>query len=79
VRHGLHRFFGTTANKRPYEWEFRKGEEVLPVEARARLMTSDPGTMLDACVAGAGIVQIMQPRNSGLARERRARRICFAD
>ena len=52
--------FWDAANKRPYEWEFRKGEEVLPVDPRARLMTSDPGTMLDACVAGAGIAQIMQ-------------------
>jgi len=59
VRHACIDFWDA-ANKRPYEWEFRKGEDVLPVEPHARLMTSDPGTMLDACVAGAGIAQIMQ-------------------
>lgn len=43
---------------RPYDWEFRRDEEVLPVKTRARLMTSDAATMLAACLAGAGICQL---------------------
>jgi DNA-binding transcriptional LysR family regulator len=52
--------FWDASNGRPYDWEFRRGDEVLPVKIRAWLMTSDSGTLLDACTAGAGIAQIMQ-------------------
>lgn len=52
--------FYDAANKRPYDWEFRKGDEVLPVRASARLLVSDVGAMLGACEAGAGIAQILQ-------------------
>lgn len=45
---------------RPFGWEFRRGEEVLPVQQRARLMVSDVETMIGACCEGAGIAQIMQ-------------------
>jgi DNA-binding transcriptional LysR family regulator len=45
--------FWDAANKRPYEWEFRRGDQVLPVEPHARLMTSDPEPCW-TCVAGAG-------------------------
>ncbi|WP_413987982.1 LysR family transcriptional regulator [Labrys okinawensis] len=44
---------------RPFEWEFRRGKEVLPVNARGRLLLSDAGTLLTACVSGAGIAQIL--------------------
>ena len=44
---------------RPFEWEFHRGLEVVPVVAPARLMVSDVATMLDACAAGAGIAQVM--------------------
>jgi DNA-binding transcriptional LysR family regulator len=45
---------------RPFDWEFRKGTEVLPVKTSSRLLVSDVGAMLGACEAGAGIAQIMQ-------------------
>jgi DNA-binding transcriptional LysR family regulator len=51
--------FYDAANARPYDWEFRKGREVLPVKIAARLLVSDSGTMLGACEAGAGIGQIL--------------------
>jgi DNA-binding transcriptional LysR family regulator len=51
--------FYDAANARPYDWEFRKGREVLPVKVAARLLVSDSGTMLGACEAGAGIAQIL--------------------
>jgi DNA-binding transcriptional LysR family regulator len=52
--------FYDAANARPFEWEFRRGPEVLPVSPAARLMVSDVGAMLSACEAGVGIAQIMQ-------------------
>jgi DNA-binding transcriptional LysR family regulator len=52
--------FWDAAHGRAYDWEFRRGAEILPVKLRARLLTSDSGTLLDACKAGAGIAQIMQ-------------------
>jgi DNA-binding transcriptional LysR family regulator len=52
--------FWDAAHARPYDWEFRRGDEVLPVRVKAQLMTSDSGTMLGACMAGAGIAQILE-------------------
>ncbi|HLG84122.1 MAG TPA: LysR family transcriptional regulator [Bradyrhizobium sp.] len=45
---------------RPFEWEFRRGAEVVHVQQPARLMVSDVETMIGACCEGAGIAQIMQ-------------------
>jgi DNA-binding transcriptional LysR family regulator len=44
---------------RPFEWEFHRGPEVVPAVSPSRLMVSDVDTMLRACVAGAGIAQVM--------------------
>lgn len=52
--------FYDAASGRPFEWEFRKGEEVLPVKPLSRLLVGDVGAMLGACEAGAGIAQIMK-------------------
>jgi DNA-binding transcriptional LysR family regulator len=52
--------FYDAANGRPFEWEFRRGREILPVSPASRLMVSDVGAMLSACEAGVGIAQIMQ-------------------
>lgn len=43
---------------RPYDWEFHREGETLPVKPRARLMTSDAATMLASCLAGVGICQL---------------------
>ena len=43
----------------PVEWEFRRGTEVLPIPTRGQLVMSDPGTMVTACLAGAGVAQIL--------------------
>ncbi len=55
---------------RPYEWEFWRKDERIEIRPAGRLMVSDVGTMLSACVAGAGIAQVMALgtealRNSG--------------
>jgi DNA-binding transcriptional LysR family regulator len=52
--------FYDAANGRPFDWEFRKGRRVLPVDIESRLLVSDVGAMLSACEAGTGIAQIMQ-------------------
>jgi DNA-binding transcriptional LysR family regulator len=44
---------------RPFGWEFHAGPKVLSVETSGPLTVSDVGTMLGACLAGAGIAQVM--------------------
>ena len=44
---------------KPYEWEFRCAEKVLPVHTVGRLTLADVDTMIAACVAGAGIAQVL--------------------
>ncbi len=43
----------------PYEWEFRQGRKVLPVEPPGRLIVSDTATMRQEVVAGTGIAQVL--------------------
>jgi DNA-binding transcriptional LysR family regulator len=52
--------FYDAANARPYDWEFRRRKEVIPLRVKARLTVSDSGTLLGACEAGAGIAQILE-------------------
>ncbi|WP_237480659.1 LysR family transcriptional regulator [Lichenibacterium dinghuense] len=52
--------FYDAANARAFDWEFRRGAEVVAVEVRPRLVVSDVGAMLGACEAGAGIAQILR-------------------
>ncbi|ODN68940.1 LysR family transcriptional regulator [Methylobrevis pamukkalensis] len=44
---------------RPFEWEFRRGQEDLPVPTTGPLLLTDVNTMLQACLAGAGVAQVM--------------------
>lgn len=44
---------------RPYEWEFHRDDEVVEIEKPPRLLTSDVRTMLDICLAGGGIAQVL--------------------
>jgi DNA-binding transcriptional LysR family regulator len=52
--------FYDAANARPYDWEVRRGKEVIPLRVRSRLLVSDSGTLLGACEAGVGIAQILE-------------------
>jgi DNA-binding transcriptional LysR family regulator len=52
--------FYDATNARPYDWELKRGKEVLPLRVKARLLVSDSGTMIGACEAGAGIAQILE-------------------
>jgi len=42
-----------------FGWEFHRGKEVRPVETTGRLTLTDVDTMVAACVAGAGIAQVL--------------------
>jgi hypothetical protein len=42
----------------PFEWEFRRGGKVIPVKTTGRLLLTEVGTMLGACLAGVGIAQV---------------------
>jgi DNA-binding transcriptional LysR family regulator len=43
----------------PFEWEFHRAGQVLPVEHSGPLFMTDVATMVAACVAGAGIAQLL--------------------
>jgi DNA-binding transcriptional LysR family regulator len=45
---------------RPFEWEFQRGEEAIPFGAAGRLMVNDTGSLLGACIGGAGIAQLLE-------------------
>ncbi|WP_017957199.1 LysR family transcriptional regulator [Rhizobium leguminosarum] len=45
---------------RPFEWEFQRGREVVPLAASGRLMVNDTGSLLGACLGGAGVAQLLE-------------------
>ena len=44
---------------RPFDWESRRGEDLISVPVNGRLTVSDSGTKLGACLAGFGIAQVI--------------------
>jgi DNA-binding transcriptional LysR family regulator len=44
---------------KPFEWEFHRGRQILRVETTGRLTLTDVDTMVGACLAGAGIAQVL--------------------
>ncbi|WP_420996808.1 LysR family transcriptional regulator [Cupriavidus sp. 30B13] len=58
-RHQRIMFYDPVA-ARPFEWEFHRGKKVMQIPAEGRLLVSDVGAMLGACIAGAGIAQVME-------------------
>lgn len=45
---------------RPFEWEFRRGEHIVPLIAAGRLMVNDTGSLLAACLGGSGVAQLLE-------------------
>ncbi|AGT11006.1 LysR family transcriptional regulator [Paracoccus aminophilus] len=45
---------------RPFEWEFRRGDEIIPLDATGRLMVNDSGSLVGACFGGAGLAQLLE-------------------
>jgi DNA-binding transcriptional LysR family regulator len=44
---------------RPFDWEFRRGKELISVAVNGRLTVTDSDTKLGACLAGFGIAQVI--------------------
>jgi DNA-binding transcriptional LysR family regulator len=51
--------FRNPGTGQPFEWEFHRGRKIVPVKTSGHLLLTDVGTMLGACIAGAGIAQVM--------------------
>jgi DNA-binding transcriptional LysR family regulator len=51
--------FRNPGTGQPFEWEFHRGRKIVPVKTSGRLLLTDVGAMLGACIAGAGIAQVM--------------------
>lgn len=60
--------FYNPVTARPFEWEFHGKGELITLSREGHLMVSDVGTMLGACIAGAGIAQIMALGTEALMR-----------
>jgi DNA-binding transcriptional LysR family regulator len=45
---------------RPFRWEFHRKRKVIKVDVCGPFVMTDVATMLEACVAGAGIAQVME-------------------
>jgi DNA-binding transcriptional LysR family regulator len=52
--------FRDPSTGQPFEWEFHQRRRILPVATRGRLLLTDVGTMVGACIAGVGIAQVME-------------------
>ena len=55
---------------RPFDWEFRRGAEVVAIKARGRLVVNDLATKLALCAGGNGIAQTHRTRAGADARQR---------
>ncbi|EKT4087594.1 LysR family transcriptional regulator [Stenotrophomonas maltophilia] len=44
---------------KPFPWEFHRGREILPVKTQGHLTTTDVDLMVQACVSGSGIAQVL--------------------
>jgi DNA-binding transcriptional LysR family regulator len=54
---------------RPFEWEFHRGRRIVKVPTNGRIVVSDIITMHSLCLAGYGIVQVMENAVSRLLRQ----------
>src|SRR4051794_2501551 len=63
--------FRNPLSSQPFEWEFKRGRETVEIPVAGHLLVSEAGTMLDACVAGAGIAQILELGTQELLRSKK--------
>ena len=47
---------------RPFPWEFHRRRKIVPVRTRGTLLVNDSATMIAACLAGAGVAQVLALR-----------------
>lgn len=58
VEHDCIQFIDPQRGK-PFEWLFMRGKETITVETKGRMTLSDGDTLIGACLAGAGIAQVL--------------------
>jgi len=58
ARHRCLQFLDPHTGK-PFEWEFVRGGQTLPVETKGPLTFTDPKALLQECIAGTGIAQVI--------------------
>lgn len=63
--------FRDPATGRAFAWELRQGRRVVAAQGKRRMLVNDVGTLFAACMAGAGIAQVLSPSVGKLLRERR--------
>jgi DNA-binding transcriptional LysR family regulator len=51
--------FRDPATGRPFDWEFHRAGEILPVKVHGRVILNDGATAVAACAAGLGVAQPM--------------------
>ncbi|MGA3249697.1 MAG: LysR substrate-binding domain-containing protein [Paraburkholderia sp.] len=70
---GVHRCleFRNPESGKPYPWEFHRKRKKLVVETKGRLTVNDPSALLNACLAGAGVAQMLLLGAEPLIREGR--------
>jgi DNA-binding transcriptional LysR family regulator len=54
---------------RPFEWEFHRGRRIVKARTNGRIIVSDIITMHNLCLAGYGIVQVMENAVARLLRQ----------
>jgi DNA-binding transcriptional LysR family regulator len=52
--------FRDPSTGRPFNWDFKRGDERLELTLNGQLIVNDVGTMHGACLAGYGIAQVME-------------------
>ena len=51
--------FRDPSTGRPFDWVLQRGLEIVPVDPKGPLLLTDVGAMLEACLSGAGIAQVL--------------------
>lgn len=51
--------FRDPATGRPFDWEFHREGEILKIDPPSRLLLSDAASLFAACIAGAGVTQVL--------------------
>ena len=51
--------FRNPESGKPYPWEFHRKRKKLVVETNGRLTVNDPSALLNACLAGSGVAQML--------------------
>ncbi|PQV49767.1 LysR family transcriptional regulator [Paraburkholderia sp. BL21I4N1] len=80
LENGTHRCleFRNPETGKPFPWEFHRKRKKLVVETKGRLTVNDPSALINACLAGSGIAQMLLLGSEHLIQEGRLVQL-FAD